>query len=101
MKLLEKLMLGIMCIYLFILPINNFKVDKIEMLFFGILILYNLLCFIIKSTREKAIMDLIMFFKDALCLALLIFVVIMCISVSYSKDKSIALNEAIRFFPML
>lgn len=98
MKLLEKLMLGIMCIYLFILPINSFKVDKIEMLFFGILILYNLLCFIIKSTRKKAIMDLIMFFKDALCLAILIFVVIMCISISYSKDKSIALSETIRFF---
>lgn len=97
MKLLEKLMLGIMCIYLFILPINNYQVDKIEKLFFGILVLYNLLCFIVKDTREKAITDFFMFFKDALGLALLIFVIIMFISVSYAKNKSLALSETIRF----
>lgn len=90
-------MLGVMCIYLFILPINNYQVNKIEKLFFAILILYNLLCFIIKSTREKAMSDLIMFFKDALGLALLIFVFIMFISISYSKNKSLALSESIRF----
>lgn len=50
-----------------------------------------------KDKREKFLGDMKRFFTDSIIISMLIFLIVMGISVTYATDKSIAIQEIVRF----
>ncbi len=89
--------------YMILLPIlpSKFKLHSIPLNGDAILALIMLVYFIKilldKDTRERFASGIRDFFRNRLTIFIFIFCLTMFISISYSQNKSLALNESIRF----
>lgn len=103
-NLLDATFLILIYAYMILLPIlpSKFKVHSIPVNGDAILALIMLLYFIKIlldwDTRKRFVRGIKNFFKDKLTIFIFIFCLTMFISISYSQNKSLALNESMRFF---
>ena len=99
----DKLFFILIYLYMIILPIapSNYKYKSIPLNGDGVLALIIIIYFIrvlfSRNTKARFIKGIRSFFTDYLTISLFILSFIMVISILYSSDKKIAINESARF----
>ena len=88
-------------IYLAIIPLIPDEINskyRLTDIYFMLLVFSYLVNMLTNSyRREKLLNDMKMFFKDYIVIFMILLMVVMGISILYSTDKSIAIQETIRF----
>lgn len=104
MNILNEIMTALLYVYVFSIPLlsENFNLEYKgisagDMLLFAIILIYLLKIIACKESRDRFIGGLKDFFRDSLCLFMLILFLAMSISVIYAKEKGLAISEAFRF----
>ncbi|MDP4177082.1 MAG: O-antigen ligase family protein [Bacillota bacterium] len=103
MKLYNKIMYFLMCIYIVSLPLfyDNIKIKKVpisgDIILALIIILYFIKVILFRDEKKKLVQYVSDFFHNPTTIFMFILLIMMSVSVSYAKDKSLAKKETIRF----
>jgi len=96
----NKILYGLMCIYLAILPLipykTKFKVIS-DILLISIILLYLFKVITCSEVRNRFKIGIKSFIKDYLGIFMILLAVVMIFSTLYATDKKISISESIRF----
>lgn len=99
----DKIMSILISVYMIIVPIGFYKIKIFKVPITADLILAVIICLYLlkilfsKNERQKFKCALYDFFHDYLCICITALLAIMIISIFYSKEKGLAMNETFRF----
>ena len=95
--------LYLVCLYIIVMPIlpSKFAIGRVpingDIILVIIFAIYLIKVIVLKNSRHRFVLGIKNFFKDYLSIFMLIYIFMLCFSISYSMDKKLAIQEDIRF----